>query len=313
VLYAAWCDDSGKVIQDGCFQRLARDHFRATSADQSLVWFRLNAEGMNVQVEDVSEKYAGLALQGPRSREILQRIWSKDLSKLGFFRLAATELGGTPAVVSRTGYTGDLGYEIWAEATQAEKLWDAIVEAGHGLGLEPAGMVALDRSRIEAGFPLIDVDFWNAEKVLVESQKSSPYEINMGWAVNLKKRSFVGKEALVEEQKRGTERFLVGVEVSFREIERLYALEGLAPQLTNEVSRVGVPLYSGGRQVGKATSSGWSTLLKTFIAIATVDRGYETPGTPIDLAFTVEYVRRRAHARVAALPFFDPERKRSIP
>jgi aminomethyltransferase len=313
VLYAAWCDDGGKVIQDGCFQRLAKDHFRATAAEQSLVWFRLNAEGMNVQIEDVSEKYAGLALQGPRSREVLQRIWSKDLSKLGFFRLGTTELSGVPAVVTRTGYTGDLGYEIWAEATQAAKLWDAIVGAGHGLGLEPAGMVALDRSRIEAGFPLIDVDFWNADKVLVESQKSSPYEINMGWAVNLKKPHFVGKRALVEEQKKGTERFLVGIEITFREIERLYALEGLAPQLTNEVSRVGVPIYSGGRQVGKATSSGWSPYLKKFVALATVDRGYETEGTPLDLEYTVEYVRRRAHAKVAPLPFFDPERKRSAP
>jgi aminomethyltransferase len=313
VLYAAWCDEGGKVIQDGCFQRLAKDHFRASAAEQSLVWFCLNAEGMDVQVEDVSETYAALALQGPRSRELLQRIWSKDLSKLGFFRLGATELSGVPAVVTRTGYTGDLGYEIWADAAQAEKLWDAIVHAGDGLALEPAGMVALDRTRLEAGFPLIDVDFWNAEKVFVESQKSSPYEINMGWAVNLKKPHFVGKRALVDDQKQGTERFLVGIEVTFREIERLYSLEALAPQLTNEVSRVGVPVYSGGRQVGKATSSGWSTLLKKFIALATVDRGYETPGTPLDLEYTVEYVRRRAHAHVAALPFFDPERKRSVP
>ena len=135
----------------------------------------------------------------------------------------------------------------------------------------------------------------------------------MGWATNLAKPSFVGKRALVEEKERGTERFLVGLEVTFREIERLYALEGLAPQLTNEASRVGIPVYAGGRQVGKATSSCWSVLLKKFLAIATVDRGYETPGTPLDLEFTVEYVRRRAHAKVAPLPFFDPERKRSVP
>jgi aminomethyltransferase len=268
---------------------------------------------MDVQIEDVSEKYAALALQGPNSREILQRIWSKDLSKLGFFRLGTTELDSVPVVVTRTGYTGDLGYEIWVDAAQAEKLWDAVVRAGENLGLEPAGIVALDRTRLEAGFPLIDVDFWNADKVLVESQKSTPYEINMGWAVNLKKPHFNGKRALVEEQKKGPERFLVGIEVTFREIERLFAIEGLAPQLTNEISRVGVPVYSGGRQVGKATSSGWSPLLKKFIALATVDRGYEAPGTPLDFEFTVEYVRRRAHARVAPLPFFDPERKRSVP
>jgi aminomethyltransferase len=313
VLYAAWCDEDGKVLQDGCFQRLAADHFRATAADQALVWFRLNAEGMDVEVEDLTEKYGVLALQGPRSREVLQKIAKSDLTKLGFFRLTTTELGGVPAVVSRTGYTGDLGYEVFVETGGAEKVWDALIEAGHGLGIEPAGMAALDRSRIEAGFPLIDVDFWNAEKTFVSGQKSTPFEINMGWAVNLEKGPFVGKRALAEEAEKGTERFLVGLEVSFREIERLYGLEDLAPQLTNEISRVGVPVYSGGRQVGKATSSGWSVLLKKFIALATVDKGYEAPGTPVDLEFTIEYVRRRAHARVAALPFFDPERKRSVP
>jgi glycine cleavage system T protein (aminomethyltransferase) len=312
VLYAAWCDEDGKVLQDGCFQRLEDNKFRATAAEQTLAWFLLNAEGMDVQIEDVSERYGALALQGPSSRQILQNVSSRDLGKLRFFRLAPTELAGIPVVVTRTGYTGDLGYEVWVDSARAEKLWDVLVESGQGLGIEPAGMVALDRTRIEAGFPLIDVDFWNAEKTLLASQRSSPYEINMGWAVNLSKPWFVGKAALVEEKKRGTERFLVGLEVSFAEIERLFALEGLAPQLGNETSRVGVPVYSGGRQVGKATSSGWSPFLKKFLALATVDRGYEAPGTALDLEFTVEYVRRRAHAKVASLPFFDPERKRSV-
>lgn len=312
VLYAAWCDDEGKVLQDGCFQRLEENKFRATAAEQTLAWFLLNAEGMDVSVEDVSERYGALALQGPRSREILQKVSSKDLAKLRFFRLASTDVSGIPVVVTRTGYTGDLGYEIWVESESAEKLWDVLMKSGEGLGIQPAGMVALDRVRIEAGFPLIDVDFWNAEKTLVASQRSSPYEINMSWAVHLSKPWFVGKRALVEEKKKGAERFLVGLEVSFAEIERLYALEGLAPQLTNEASRVGVPVYSGGRQVGKATSSCWSPLLKKFLALATVDRGYESPGTALDLEFTVEYVRRRAHAKVASLPFFDPERKRSV-
>lgn len=312
VLYASWCDDDGKVLQDGCFQRLEANFFRATAAEPALSWFRLNAEGMDVDVSEVSEDYGALALQGPRSREILTRISSEDLTGLRFFRLARTELGGVPAIVSRTGYTGDLGYEIWVESDQAAKLWDALIEAGEGYGLEPAGLLALDRTRLEAGFPLIDVDFWNAEKTLIEDQKSTPYEINLGWAVHLKKPSFVGKRALVEEKNRGQSRVFVGLEVSFREIERLYGLEGLAPELSNEASRLGVPVYAGGRQIGKATSSGWSVLLKKFLALATVDRGYGTPGTPLDLEFTVEYMRRRATAKVVSLPFFDPERKRSV-
>lgn len=313
VLYAPWCDEDGKVIQDGCFQRLEESFFRATAAEPAIAWFRLNAEGMDVEIEDVSADYGALALQGPRSRDILQRISGDDLASLGFFRATRSELAGVPVVVSRTGYTGDLGYEIWVGSDEASKLWDALIEAGEGLGIEPAGMMALDRTRIEAGFPLIDVDFWNADKTFIDDQKSSPFEINLGWAVHTKKPRFIGKRALVEEKRRGTARYFVGLEVDLKEIERLYAFEGLAPQLTNESSRVGVPVYAGGRQVGKATSSCWSTLLKKFIALATVDRGYEDPGTRLDIEFTVEYVRRRASARVARLPFFDPERKRSTP
>ena len=313
VLYSGWCDEDGKLLQDGCFQRLQENFFRATAAEPALAWFRLNAGGMDVDVEEVSENYGALALQGPSARTILQHISSEDITRLGFFRLTRTELGGVPTIVSRTGYTGDLGYEIWVESTEAEKLWDALMGAGDGYGLEPAGLLALDRTRLEAGFPLIGVDFWNAERTLIDDQKSTPYEVNLSWAVHLKKPSFVGKRALAEEKKAGPARFFVGLEVSFREIERLYALEGLAPELSNEVSRVGVPVYSGGRQVGKATTSGWSVLLKKFLALATVDHGYEAVGTSLDLEYTVEYVHRRAAAKVVPLPFFDPERKRSVP
>jgi aminomethyltransferase len=313
VLYASWCDEAGKVLQDGTIQRLGESSFRVAAVDPALAWFELNAEGMDVEIEDVSESVGVLALQGPRSREVLGRLAGGDLDGLRFFRLARTELGGVPAVVTRTGYTGDLGYEIWVAASEAEALWDRLVEAGEGLGLLPAGLLALDRARIEAGFPLIDVDFWNAEKALIETQKSSPFEIGLGWTVHLKKPSFVGKQALVEEKRAGTERFLVGLEVPFREIQRLFAVSGLAPQLSNEASRVGVPVYTGQRQVGKATSSCWSPLLKKLIALATVERGFEAPGTRLDLEMTVEHVRRCAAARVVPLPFFDPERKRSIP
>ncbi len=312
VLYTAWCDEEGKILQDGCFQRLEENFFRATAAEPALAWFRLNAEGMDVDIEEVSEQYGALAIQGPNSREILQRIASDDLGKLGFFRLASTELGGVPTIVTRTGYTGDLGFELWVESDNAEKIWDVLFDAGEGYGIGPAGLLALDRTRLEAGFPLIDVDFWNAEKTLIDDQKSTPYELNLGWTVHLKKPAFVGKRALAMEKERGAERFFVGLEVSFRDIERLYEIEGLAPEIPNEVSRSGIPVYAGGRQVGKATTSGWSVLLKKFLALATVDRGYEVPGTPIDIEFTVEYTRRRVAAKVVPLPFFDPSRKRSV-
>jgi aminomethyltransferase len=312
VLYASWCDEAGKVLQDGTIQRLGESHFRVAAVDPALGWFELNAEGMDVEIDDVSESVGVVALQGPRSRQVLGRLADGHLDGLRFFRLARTELGGVPVVVTRTGYTGDLGYEIWVAAAEAEALWDRLVEAGDGLGLLPAGLLALDRARIEAGFPLIDVDFWNAEKALIETQKSSPFEIGLGWTVHLQKPSFVGRQALVEEKRAGTERFFVGLEVSFREIQRLFALSGLAPQLSNEASRAGVPVYAGERRVGKATSTCWSPLLKKLIALATVERGFEAPGTRLELEMTVEHVRRRAAARVVPLPFFDPERKRSV-
>ncbi len=313
VLYSGWCDERGKLLQDGCFQRFAPDFVRATAVDPSLVWFERVAAGMDVRIRDVSQDYGALALQGPASCRILNALADRDLSTLGFFRLAETRLGGIPAVVTRTGYTGDLGYEIWMERDAALPLWDRLLEAGEPCGLVPAGMLALDRARMEAGFPLIDVDFWNADHALVETQKATPFEVGLGWAVSPRKGPFIGQEALSAERKRRPERFFVGIETSIGEIGRLFALEGLTPEVGDEVNRDGAPVYSGGEQVGRATSICWSPLLKRQIALATVNRGFEKPGTPLDIEVTVEYARRRAPSRVAPLPFFDPPRKRLTP
>ena len=313
VLYSAWCDSAGKLLQDGCFQRLADDRVRATAVDPSLPWFESVGRGMEVQIEEVSEQYAALALQGPTSAAVLQRLAETDLSDLGFFRLRETRLGAIPVVVTRTGYTGDLGYELWVGSDAAPALWDLLLEAGEPLGLRPAGMLALDRARMEAGFPLIEVDFRNADRALSEAQKSTPYEVGLGWAVSAKKGPFVGRAALLAERARGPQRFFVGIETSILELERLFALDDLAPEVGDEVDRRGVPVYSGRAQVGRATSVCWSPLLKRQIALATVERGYEKPGTPVEIEVTVEYERRRARSQVAALPFFDPPRKRRTP
>lgn len=311
VFYAPWCSGEGKILQDGTLQRLSEEHIRLTAADPTLPWLELIASGLDVQIDDVSESYGALAIQGPNARAILQKICPDDLSSLRFFWLKTTRLADVPVVVTRTGYTGDLGYELWMAAEQAVDLWDAVVAAGEGLGVHPAGLVALDRARVEAGFPLIDVDFWNADKTLVDSQKSTPFEVGLGWAVHLKKKNFVGKRALLDEKRRGIPRLFVGVEVSWRELERLYGREGMLPQLDNETCRLGAPIYSGGKQVGKATTTCWSPLLKKYLALATLDHAYHRPGQPVDLEITVEYVRRRAAARVVSLPFFDPPRKRA--
>ncbi len=312
VLYSGWCDERGKLLQDGCFQRLASDHVRATAVDPSLVWFERVAAGMDVDIRDVSDRYGILALQGPSSGWILNALTDHDLSDLGFFRLREVRLGGLPVVVTRTGYTGDLGYEVWVERDAALPLWDLLMEAGDRAGMLPAGMLALDRARMEAGFPLIDVDFWNADAALTEAQKSTPYEMGLGWAVSPRKGPFIGQQALMTEREHGPERFFVGIETSIREIARLFALDGLAAEVSDEVCRLGAPVYSGGEQVGRATSVCWSPLLKRQIALATVNRGFEKPGTPLDIEVTVEYTRHRARSRVAPLPFFDPPRKRAV-
>ena len=309
VLYTPWCDAAGKVIDDGTVARLDDDGFRITSAEPNLRWLEANALGLDVTIEDVSASIAALSLQGPTSLSILQSLG--DMPPLKYFRLANTQLRGIPAAVSRTGYTGDLGFEIWVESGKAIALWDALSEAGIDFGLQAAGMLALDVARIEAGLMLLDVDYVPANKALIESQKSSPYELDLGWAVNLDKEQFVGRQALAAEQQRGPEWQFVGVEIGWDGLERLYRDVGLATRLPPTAWRMSVPIYSGLEQVGYATSGAWSPLLKKYIALAHVRSPWARPGTQLDIEVTVEHRRRRAEARVVKKPFFDPERKRA--
>jgi aminomethyltransferase len=230
---------------------------------------------------------------------------------LKYFRLANVRLRGIPVTVSRTGYTGDLGFEIWVSSQHALPLWDALIEAGIDFGLQPAGMLALDVARIEAGLMLLDVDYVPANKALIESQKSSPYELDLAWAVHLDKEQFVGRQALAAEKQRGPEWQFVGVEIGWDGLERLYSDVGLATRLPPTAWRASVPIYSGVEQVGYATSGAWSPLLKKYIALAHLRSPWARPGAQLDIEVTVEHRRRRAEARVVKKPFFDPERKRA--
>ena len=313
VIYTPWCDERGKTIDDGTVSRLEENVYRWTAADPSLRWFSQNAVGLDVRIEDISEEVASLALQGPTSGRLLRSVAEADIEKLKYFRVTRGRIAGVPVEISRTGYTGDLGYEIWIPWADAGRVWDALMEGGKPFDVRPAGMLALDVARIEAGLLLIDVDFASSKKALIESQKYSPYEMGLGRLVHLDKARFVGREALASEQSRGPDRMVVGLEIDWTAVEAIYDRIGLAPQVPAAASRVPVPVYRRGGQVGKATSSTWSPTLKKFIALATIDRGSHDAGTTLDFELTVEAVRHRVPARVVETPFFNPPRKTATP
>lgn len=311
VIYTPWCDVDGKIIDDGTVARLSDDTFRMTSAEPSLRWLSLNAFGMNVAIEDVSDSVAALAVQGPSSRAVLAEAAEGDVGHLRYFRIIEAKIAGRRCEVSRTGYTGDLGYEVWTRADDALAVWDALFAVGARHQLTPAGVWALDVARIEAGLVMADVDYVSTNKALIEAQKSSPYELGLGWAVALDGGPFIGKKALAREEARGPAWQLVGVDVDWESLERQFAEVGLPPRLPTVAWRSSVPVFGDGRQVGYATSGCWSPLLKRLIALAHLEAEWAKPGTEINVEVTVEHRRKQARARVAKLPFFDPERKRA--
>ena len=313
VIYCCWCDPEGKVIDDGTITRLGENEYRWTAADPSLRWFQQNALGLDVAIEDISEQIAALAVQGPTSAKLLQSITDASLANLKYFRVTRGKIAGIPVDISRTGYTGDLGFELWMPWGDALRVWDKLMSEGEIFDVHPAGMIALDIARIEAGLLLIEVDYTSSKKAVIDSQKYSPYEIGLGKLVDLKKENFVGREALRTEQKKGSERALAGLEINWNEVEALYDKLRMAPQVPSMASRVPVPVYRGIRQVGKATSTTWSPTLKKMIALASIDREHSKPGTTLTIEMTVEAVRHKVSATVVPLPFFNPARKTATP
>jgi aminomethyltransferase len=310
VMYTPWCDGDGKVIDDGTLARLDENVFRLTSADPSLLWFHDNAVGMDVSFEDSSESTAALALQGPEARKILRTIAASDMDGLGFFGVMDVDLAGIPVSVSRTGYTGDLGYEIWVDSEMAVPLWDALMEAGRSYGIVPTGLMALDMARIEAGLILVTVDYVPAHQALLESQKSTPLELGLAWTVDLGKENFVGRDALARQSVAGPEWQLRGLEIDWVSLEEAYATVGLPPVVPSSAWRTSVPVYGSRGQVGYATSGCWSPLLKKYIALAHLRGSAGVPGASLEMEVTVEHQRLRASGTVVETPFFDPSRKR---
>ncbi|MGA7624231.1 MAG: aminomethyltransferase family protein [Candidatus Acidiferrales bacterium] len=313
VIYCCWCDEQGKVIDDGTISRLGENSYRWTAADPSIRWFHQNALGLDVQIEDISSDLAALALQGPTSGRLLKQIAEADIANLRYFRFIPGKIAGVNVDISRTGYTGDLGYEIWIPWNDAPRVWDALMDKGRQFDVHPAGMLALDVARIEAGLILIEVDYFSSKRALIESQKYSPYEIGLGRMVDLKKEYFIGRDALAAEHQRRAKRLLMGLDIHWEDVERLYDAVGLGPQVPSTASRSAVPVYRGGLQIGKATSTTWSPTLKKMIALASLNREHAAAGTELQMELTVEAVRHKVRATTKELPFFNPPRKMATP
>ena len=309
--YTGWCDEDGKMLDDGTISRLGEQTFRLTSAEPSLRWLSMNAVGMDVTVTEVTEKVGALSLQGPKARTVLNLVCKKALDKLKYFRVMENTLAGRKVTISRTGYTGDLGFEIWMDVADALPVWDALMEAGRDYGIVPCGILAMDMARVEAGLFMIDVDYTAANHAWIEGQKSSPLEMGLDWAVHLDKPGyFVGRRALEREHREGSAWKLMGFEVDWEGMEPLFAKVGLPPQIPAMAVRGSLPVMHEGKQVGYASTSTWSPVLKTYIALVHLQRPYYEPGTKLAMEVTVEHKRLHAPGKVVKLPFYEPEWKK---
>jgi aminomethyltransferase len=309
--YTPWCNARGKVVDDGTIAQLGANSYRLTAAESNLRWLLDNAPGLDVDIEEVSDEIGALSLQGPKSRALLEGLTGADLSRVKYHRFTHVSLLGEPTMVSRTGYTGDLGYEIWIPRARALAAWDAIVEAGRSFALQPAGIWAMDVCRIEAGLIMLDVDYTPAQKALAEIQASSPFELGLGWAVHFAKGNFVGRKALLDEKRRGPALALVGLQIDHGAYEQAHEAMGLTTPLPFIPWRAITPVFHEAEQVGYATCGTWSPTVKKYLALAQVSPASASPGTALSIDLMVDRRRRSFAATVARLPFFNPERKRA--
>jgi aminomethyltransferase len=313
VIYTPWCDEEGKVIDDGTVTRLDTNRFRLTAADPSYRWFAMNATGLDVQIDDISEGTAALALQGRLSRHVLERATAQDWFDLRYFRRRPTTIAGVDVDVTRTGYTGDLGYELWIPVNGALAVWDRLFEVGADFGIRPAGIQALDICRLEASLILIEAEYTSARHAFAPELTYSPFEIGLGRLVRFEKAAeFTGKRALLAEREAGgPPRRLVGLELDWSAIEAMYSRHGLAPQISPLVQRAPVPVYREGARVGRATSVGWGPTIKKMVGFGSVDRRLSGLRTRLSVEWTVEGERGKVGATVVPMPFLDLDRKRT--
>ena len=311
VYYTGWCDEEGKMIDDGTISRLDESTYRMTSADPSLRWLSMNAVGLEVEITEVTNEVAALSFQGPNSRKILNKVAEMPVDGLKYFRLMENKICGQNVTISRTGYTGDLGFEVWMNNRDALTIWDALMDAGADYGIAPVGILAMDMARVEAGLFMIEVDYTSTSHAWIEPQKSSPFELGLDWTVALDKQGyFVGRRALEREKREGSAWKMMGLEVEWEGMEVLFKSVGLPPQIPGMAVRGSLPIMVGNVQVGYASTSTWSPLLKKYIALAHLQKPYYDVGTEVRMEITVEHHRQHAPAKVVKLPFYEPEWKK---
>jgi aminomethyltransferase len=310
VAYTVWCDDAGHIIDDGTVFAIASNEYRICTGERQLDWFRASAIGFDVEVREVTEDVAALAVQGPTSCRLLKGVGLAGVERLKPFEHAELSMARAPGsggeairmLVSRTGFTGDLGYELWMQPADAESVWDALMEFGRTRALRPVGSRALNMARIEAGFLLPNLDFISAAHTLYLGTERSPLELGLAWLVDFGKGHFTGRRALMAEAARPPRRRLVGLDV-----------EGTKPAYS-------ALLYgerSGRSEAGSVTSATWSPTCKRNLALAMVNAPYIATGSTLwaDIYLNRELVweRRMVRARVVERPFFAPARRRATP
>ena len=312
--YAIWCDDRGFLVEDGVLLRHGKDDFMLTAAEPNFAYFAdLIGRRDDVRIEEVSEQWAVLSLQGPRSRRLLASL-DGAIDRLAYFEHTKAKIAGRKVTVSRTGFTGDLGYEVWAKADDALAVWDAVWEACRGNGVLPFGLQALYMTRIEAGLLLLDVDFHNSRFAWTDADRATPHEMGLGWmlrGIADDDRRFIGRDAIRRELADGTSRFrTTGLVVDWKDWDRVHDEAGLIPPKDHTPVQEEMYVYDDdGAQVGYATSFMYSPVLQRHIAIARVPLAAATPGTRLNLEIPVSHHYVHVRAETARTPLYNPARK----
>lgn len=311
--YTCWLDDRGFVIEDGVILHTARDEYLLTSAEPNYAYFADRIGRLAVTIEEVSDDIGTLAIQGPRSRDLLRKL-VPQMDKIPYFGVAKGEIGGAAVTVSRTGYSGDLGYEVWIDTPDALHVWDTLWDSMEGYGVLPFGLAALYMLRIEAGLLLLEADFDSSRYAWNDAHRSTPIELGWSWMFKDLKtddRAFIGRKALEREIADKTSRWLMrGLVVDWRDYDRVYNEAGQIPPKDHAPVVEDWMLYDDSyERVGYATSFMYSPMLQRHIALARVQPEFARLGTKVNLEFTVDHHYEQVAAHVARLPLYNPERK----